>query len=210
MSEPSTQQKPRKGVDYTGVAVAYMIFDPDFNLLVHKRGKKCRDERDTWDTGSGGVDFLEDPEDAVVREPEEEYGIRKEEYTHPPQLLGVRSVVRACANDDPESHWVIFVHALRIGTVRRPIVVPDAEQDKILTPMWMNPFNALYLNLHSQVEAHLTLWHSSLSAEVLRQVRDASQYERALLAHKFLNSLSAEDRSTWLKLGIRTGWVDKG
>ncbi len=65
----------KKGIDYIGVSGGAMIFNDKCELFLSKRSQKAKNERGTWETPGGSVDFGETLEDAVKREMKEEYDV---------------------------------------------------------------------------------------------------------------------------------------
>ena len=62
----------KRGVDYIGVTVNFIIHDGKGNVLLQKRSQNCRDEQGRWDIGGGALEFGEKLEDAVRREVKED------------------------------------------------------------------------------------------------------------------------------------------
>ncbi len=69
----------KRGVDFIGVTVAFIIHDGNKNFLLQKRSKNCRDEQGTWDVGGGSMEFGEEWDEAVNREIQEELGVKPTE-----------------------------------------------------------------------------------------------------------------------------------
>ena len=152
---------PVNGVDHTGICVSFVIFDACGRIAVHKRGEVCRDERGVWDTGSGSCEFGEAPEDAVVREPREEYGLTNLQTI----FAGTRNVVREATKTDKKSHWVTFVYACLSSDVA-PLLTPSpAELTHVLHPTWLFPETLKLLPLHSQSATHIDMALKALAAQ---------------------------------------------
>lgn len=79
-----------KGFDYPGVSIVYFCHDGNGNFLMHKRGENCRDEKNKWDIGAGGLDFGETVVETLRREIFEEYTTNVLEF----EFLGYRDVHR--------------------------------------------------------------------------------------------------------------------
>ena len=47
----------KRGVDYIGVTVNFLVHDGNGRILLQKRSKQCRDEQGRWDIGGGAVEF---------------------------------------------------------------------------------------------------------------------------------------------------------
>lgn len=188
----SHNQPSRSGIDHIGVAVSFIVWDGETSVLVHRRGPACRDERGRWDTGSGEVEFGEDPRDAAPREVGQEYGIQADEVRET-TLLHTRSVVRPAAEDTPRSHWVTFLYLLRVD--RRPIVVPVPERERVEHPAWINPLSApLFLPLHSQTSTHLSLFCESLTLPQRSRMQQAAHSERSEWFLRYYNRLPTPDQ----------------
>lgn len=145
-----------RGVDYTGVAVAFICHDSVGRVAAHKRGPACRDEVGTWDTGSGSLEFGESPHEAVLREVGQEYGLDTSPDKFSATLVSTHSVVREATPDDARSHWIVFVFGCRVLTPETPVLCPlPEEQDHVVSPLWIYPDNLKSLRCHSQVAPHL-------------------------------------------------------
>jgi 8-oxo-dGTP diphosphatase len=64
------------GQDYIGVGVGALIFDENDKVFLAQRGPEARNERGTWEFPGGSVSYGETLEEAIVREIDEEYGMR--------------------------------------------------------------------------------------------------------------------------------------
>ncbi|MFG2054532.1 NUDIX domain-containing protein [Micromonospora sp. NPDC048930] len=126
------------------VSCVFVCHDGAGRLLLARRGPGARDEPGTWDTGAGALEFGETFESAVAREVREEYGASPLATT----LLGVRNVLR----DDPPSHWVAVVFAVRVD----PAEVILGEPDKFDRLGWFTR-DALPSPAHSQLAPTLAL-----------------------------------------------------
>lgn len=127
--------------------------------------------------GSGEVEYGEEPTSAVCREVFQEYGFREEDLHQPPLFLRARSVVRGATAEEPRSHWITFLHLVRVRE-RREVVVPEAERAHVEHPLWINPFNApTMLPLHSQAATHINIWAETLTPRELVGMRRAAREE---------------------------------
>ncbi|MFU8851181.1 NUDIX domain-containing protein [Micromonospora sp. SL1-18] len=131
------------------VSCVFVCHDGAGRLLLARRGAGARDEPGTWDTGAGALEFGETFEAAVARELCEEYGTAPLAIG----LLGVRNVLR----DDPPSHWVAVVFAVRVD----PATVAIGEPHKFDRIGWYTR-EALPTPLHSQVAPTLAMLPESL------------------------------------------------
>ncbi len=100
----------KRGIDYIGVGVGALIFNEDNKLFLTLRGPKAKNERGTWEIPGGAVEFGETVEDAIVREIQEELGIK----------IRVKELLQLCNHiiPDEHQHWVspTFVCELVEGT----------------------------------------------------------------------------------------------
>lgn len=129
----------KKGVDYTGVAVAFFCHDGSGNYLVAKRSKNARDEHERWEPGGGGIEHSERAEDTVRREIKEEFNLDALEI----EFLGYRDVLRVM-NDVP-THWMLLDFRVLVD----PTKVKIAEPHMIDEIRWVSP-DAIPEPLHSQ------------------------------------------------------------
>ncbi|MEU8263288.1 NUDIX domain-containing protein [Micromonospora sp. NPDC048999] len=131
------------------VSCVFVCHDGAGRLLLARRGAGARDELGTWDTGAGALEFGETFDAAVTREVGEEYATSPLAIT----LLGVRNVLR----DDPPSHWVAVVFAVRVD----PATVAIGEPHKFDRLGWYTR-DALPTPLHSQVAPTLAMLPDAL------------------------------------------------
>jgi 8-oxo-dGTP diphosphatase len=126
------------------VSCVFVCHDGAGRILLARRSEQARDEPGTWDCGAGALEFGETFEAAVTREVGEEYTASPLEI----RQLGVRNVLR----DDPPSHWVAVVFAVRVD----PAAVRIGEPHKFDELAWFAP-GELPAPLHSQLPATLAL-----------------------------------------------------
>ncbi|MFD2764966.1 NUDIX domain-containing protein [Micromonospora eburnea] len=131
------------------VSCVFVCHDGAGRLLLARRGAGARDEPGTWDTGAGALEFGETFEAAVTRELREEYLTAPLEIS----LLGVRNVLR----EDPASHWVAVVFAVRVD----PATVAIGEPHKFDQIGWYTR-DALPAPLHSQLAPTLAMLPDAL------------------------------------------------
>lgn len=137
----------KKGIDYIGVAVAFICHDGQGNFLMHKRSENCRDEHHKWDNGGGGVKFGEHPEEALWRELQEEYGCAGVID----EALPVRSRIRQ--HGDVATHWVTFPYIVRVNRDEVKMNEPD-----MMTEIGWFRLDDLPQPLHSIVEKQFQEW----------------------------------------------------
>ncbi|WP_430781972.1 NUDIX domain-containing protein [Actinoplanes sp. G11-F43] len=127
------------------VSCVFVCHDDDGRILLARRSEQARDEPGAWDCGAGALEFGETFEAAVTREVGEEYAATPLEI----RQLGVRNVLR----EDPPSHWVAVVFAVRVD----PAVVRIGEPHKFDELAWFAP-GEMPEPLHSQLPATLALF----------------------------------------------------
>jgi len=130
----------RRGVDFIGVTVAFVIHDGKGNFLLQKRSQKCRDEQGTWDVGGGSMEFGEEWEQAVRREIEEEIGVTPEEI----KFLKAYNALRD--NNGIPTHWIAIVHAAKVN----PKLVKINDREKIDAIGWFT-LDKMPKPLHSKM-----------------------------------------------------------
>jgi 8-oxo-dGTP diphosphatase len=128
----------RRGVDFIGVTVPFLVHDGKGNFLMQKRSQKCRDEQGRWDIGSGAMEFGETFEQAARREVKEEYCVDALEVMQ----LQVFNILR---NSATPTHWVAISHALKVD----PKKVKNGDPVKIEELNWFRLDN-MPSPLHSQ------------------------------------------------------------
>jgi 8-oxo-dGTP diphosphatase len=126
------------------VSCVFVCHDGAGRILLARRSEQARDEPGAWDCGAGALEFGETFEAAVTREVGEEYTASPLEI----RQLGVRNVLR----DDPPSHWVAVIFAVRVD----PASVRIGEPHKFDELAWFAR-GELPSPLHSQLPATLAL-----------------------------------------------------
>ncbi|MEV8634832.1 NUDIX domain-containing protein [Streptosporangium sp. NPDC051023] len=129
------------------VSCVFVCHDGHGRVLLARRGTAARDEPGTWDCGAGALEYGESFEAAVAREVREEYSAGVLET----ETIGVRNVLR----EEPSSHWVAVVFAVRVD----PAEVAIGEPHKFDELDWFAP-DALPGPLHSQLTETLTLFRT--------------------------------------------------
>lgn len=106
------------GIDYIGITVTFRCHDGKGNFLMHKRGPKCRDEHGRWDFGGGKLEYMENPEEATIREVYEEYGIKGTiDGQFPPYTL-IRE------NNGVRTHWLVLSFFVKADISKAKIMEP--------------------------------------------------------------------------------------
>jgi 8-oxo-dGTP diphosphatase len=126
------------------VSCVFVCHDDTGRILLARRSPGARDEPGTWDCGAGALEFGETFEQAVTREVTEEYSAAPLAVA----LRGVRNILR----DDPPSHWVAVIFAVRLD----PAAARIGEPHKFDALGWFTP-GALPHPLHSQLPATLAV-----------------------------------------------------
>lgn len=128
----------KPGIDYIGVSTPFYCNDGKGNFLLHRRSKKCRDEEGHWDTGSGQLDFGLTPEENVLKEVEEEYGIKGTIQ----EKLPAHSIFRI--HKGKKTHWLAIPFFIKVD----PKKVKINEPEKIDILGWFK-LNKLPRPLHT-------------------------------------------------------------
>lgn len=143
----------RAGIDYIGISAVFYCHDGKGNFLLHQRSDKCRDEQGRWDFGGGQLRFGETPEAGVLREIQEEYGVRgKIERQFP-----AHSLLRH--DRGKTTHWLINNFLVRVD--RRQVRINDPE--KMIKIGWF-PLKRLPKPLHSGARLSLKRYASIFSS----------------------------------------------
>src|SRR5579875_627074 len=99
----------KRGVDFIGVTVPFVVHDGHKKFLLQKRSKNCRDEQGRWDVGGGSMEFGEEWAEAVSREINEELGVTPTEV----KFLEAYNAIRD--NKGTPTHWIALVHAAKVN-----------------------------------------------------------------------------------------------
>lgn len=130
----------RRGVDYIGVTVNFVVYDGKGNVLLQKRSKAVRDEQGTWDVGGGAVEFGETIDEAVRREVQEELGVTAKKIN----FLVAFDAHRV--NKGSKTHWVALSYSVLVDSDK----VRINEPNKIDEIGWFT-LERLPAPLHSQI-----------------------------------------------------------
>jgi len=134
----------KRGVNFIGVTVPFVVHDGKGKVLLQKRSQNCRDERGRWDTGGGAVEFNESLEDAVRREVKEELGADAKKI----QFLTMYEALRD--NNGTPTHWICLSHTVEVDSKK----VKIADTDKIDEIGWFTS-KKWPVPLHSQIHKSL-------------------------------------------------------
>lgn len=146
MKGEKTNKDLKKGVDHIGVTCVFFCHDGRGNLLMQKRSQECRDERGTWDCGSGSMEFGETFEETVKREIKEEYCVDAKNL----KFCGVRNVLRK--NGKINTHWVALIFAAKVNPKNAKI----GEKRK-MEEIGLFPAKKLPKPQHSMLKKHLAI-----------------------------------------------------
>lgn len=134
-----TSSSFRKGIDYIGVTIAFIVHDGQGRILLQKRSSNTRDENGRWDIGGGAVEFGEASIDTVSREIQEELCVKPQNI----RFLTTYDAFRK--QNDLDTHWVALVYTAEVI----PGEVKIGEPHKIDELGWFTSDN-LPSPLHSQ------------------------------------------------------------
>lgn len=147
MTTPSPEGPTGQVRKTPSVSCVFICHDGHGRVLLARRGAGARDEPGTWDCGAGALEYGESFETAVAREVREEYSTAALEI----ETVGVRNVLR----EEPVSHWVAVIFAVRVD----PAGAAIGEPHKFDELGWFAP-DALPHPLHSQLTESLRLFAS--------------------------------------------------
>ncbi len=140
-----------KGIDFTGIAVAFLCHDGKGNYVMHRRNQNCRDEHGCWDFGGGGLKFGETLEDCLSREVKEEYDADIIDS----KFLGYRQLLRE--HEGNKTHWICFYYQALVD----PNQVINNEPDKHDVLDWFT-FDNLPQPLHSMILQDIEMYKAKL------------------------------------------------
>lgn len=127
----------KAGIDYIAITTPFYCNDGKGNFILHKRSVNCRDEKGTWDTGGGQLEFGQTLEESVLREVKEEYGCHgKIQEALPPYTLFRK-------NGEKKTHWL----AVPFFILVYPDEVKNGDPEKIAEIGWFK-FSSLPKPLH--------------------------------------------------------------
>lgn len=137
----SSGELPGKGTKYVGVSTCFVCHYGRGRIFMAKRSQNARDERGTWETGAGGLDFGVKAVDNVVREIKEEFSAQPSDI----HFLGYRDALRTLEDGTP-THWL----GLDFLTLLDPKLTKINEPHKFDDSGWFE-IDKLPSPLHSQV-----------------------------------------------------------
>lgn len=110
----------KPGIDYIGITTPFYCVDGKGRFLLHKRSKNCRDEHGKWDNGGGKLDFGLTPEQNVLKEVLEEYGVIGEILEQLPLYTSLRQW------DGKKLHWLAIPYFIKVDPKKVKINEPKA------------------------------------------------------------------------------------
>ena len=141
----------KKGVDYTGITVAFLCHDGQGNYVMHRRSQNCRDEHGRWDFGGGALHFNETIERCLEREVKEEFSVSILSANY----LGHNQIFRE--QEGVATHWICFYYQVHVDRDK----VVNNEPDKHDEMNWFKLDN-LPQPLHSMILQNMDTWKKNL------------------------------------------------
>lgn len=133
------------GVDFIGITTPFYCNDGKGNFVFHKRSKNTRDEHGKWDPGSGQLHLGETPQQSVLREVAEEYGVKGKIQ----EQLPAHSIFRK--HNGRSTHWL----AIPFFVLVNPKKVRPNEPKKMAEIGWFT-LDSLPKPLHTGFNFTLT------------------------------------------------------
>lgn len=113
----------KPGIDFIAVGTPFYCHDANGKFLLHKRSKNCRDEQGTWDCGSGILEFGLQPEENVLKEVKEEYGVQGIIQEQLPAASQIRIL------EGRKTHWVVIPFVIIVNADDVRINEPEKMDD---------------------------------------------------------------------------------
>lgn len=113
----------KPGVDYIGVSVGALIFNPKGEIFLAKRSQHTKNERGCWEAPGGTVEFGETLEHAIKREIKEEHGVDIQLTTQLPSQNHLLS--------QEKQHWVSSSFICKIKSGQTPTIKEPRKCDAI-------------------------------------------------------------------------------
>lgn len=140
------------GIDCIGISVVFLCHDGNGNILMAKRSRNCRDEKEKWDIGGGSVDLNISVENTLKKEIKEEYCSDIKNF----EFLGYRDVHRINENGE-KTHWVALDFKVQIDPKQAKI----GEVHKFDDINWFK-INSLPTPMHSQLNIFFSKYKNKL------------------------------------------------
>lgn len=119
----------KKGVNYPGLGVGAFIVNDKGEILMGLRGPDARNEPGHWNIPGGGVELGELRSATVLREVQEEVGLRVEIIAE--LLANDHHIPADPANNKPAQHWVTTPFVVRIAPGQTPKVMEPTTFSEI-------------------------------------------------------------------------------
>lgn len=109
----------RPGIDFIGISTPFYCNDGKGNFVLHKRGKKARDEQGKWDFGGGQLHIGEEVQVGVLREVKEEWGVDGKIQ----EQLEAHSIFRI--QNGIKTHWLAIPFFIKVDIEKARIMEPE-------------------------------------------------------------------------------------
>ena len=106
----------KAGIDFIGVTTPFYCNDGKGNFLLHKRSSIARDEQGKWDFGGGQLEFGEEVQAGVLREVQEEYGLKGIIQ----EQLEAHSIIRT--QNGIKTHWLAIPFFVKVNIKKAKII----------------------------------------------------------------------------------------
>jgi 8-oxo-dGTP diphosphatase len=111
------------GKDYIGVVVAAVILNSNGDVLLAKRSKNVKAQKEMWEMPGGVVEFCEMRDDALKREVKEELGI------------DIKILKELCTIDGilvkEKQHWIGITYVAELKGKKQPVILEPSKCDEI-------------------------------------------------------------------------------
>jgi ADP-ribose pyrophosphatase YjhB (NUDIX family) len=112
-------QNLKPGYDFIGISTPFYCNDGKGNFLLHKRGRKARDEQGKWDFGGGQLHFGEEVQRGVLREIKEEWGVEGKIQ----EQIPAHSILRI--QNGRKTHWLAIPFFIKVDIKKARIMEPE-------------------------------------------------------------------------------------
>jgi 8-oxo-dGTP diphosphatase len=148
--------RQHKGVSFTGITTVFFCHDGKGRLFLTKRSKNTRDEHGRWDPGGGGLKHGQAVEENMLREVEEEYGVKPQKT----EFIGYFDAFRTTPDGLP-THWLAMCFAVLVDPAKIKINEPDMIDDS----GWFT-LEKLPSPMHSQFETFISKHGKTLKRHI--------------------------------------------
>jgi ADP-ribose pyrophosphatase YjhB (NUDIX family) len=148
------------GIDCIGVSTSFYCHDQKGKWLMHKRSQNCRDEKGTWDSGGGKLEFGLTLEENVLKEIREEYGCDAVIEEQLPAITLLRK-----SPEGANTHWIIIPFILSLTEEnRKKVKIGDPE--KIAEIGWFTLSNLPH-PLHSGFQKTIRVYQNTFQKYII-------------------------------------------